>query len=404
LPYDKDDPSYLVILGAGPQQVLAYEKAKAMGIKTVALDANPHALAFKSADKSLVANIKNTEECIQALELSGLSFSGVMTYGVDISPVVSAIAAHFDLISVSENVAYNTTHKGARSTQLAEHKIPIPQFCILENLINEPPFEFPFVIKPSDNSGSRGVQQVRDDKEWQQAFEEAKTYSSDGQVIAEEMLFGDEISIEGFVVDGELIIYGFTDRNYLKSVEYDPFFMEDGSSGPSLLPAEITLEAEDVFRKAIKALGINWGPTKGDLISTKEGVYVLEITSRLSPGFSIFLPQVVGVDPLSETIKWVVGWKIDKNDLVPKFSKGVAHRYYFHKPGKIVSIKGIDQLGHLPGVINVMKLQEFDVGHKLTKPTYINRLFYIIVVGETRELAEQLAKNALESVRIELAE
>ena len=49
---------YLIILGAGPQQELAYIRARELGIKTVAVDYNPQAYCFQLADRKIIASEK----------------------------------------------------------------------------------------------------------------------------------------------------------------------------------------------------------------------------------------------------------------------------------------------------------------------------------------------------------
>ena len=198
------DSGYLIFLGAGPQQELAYIRARELGIKTVAVDYNPQAYCFQLADRKIIASVKNADECIAALHESGQRYIGVITYGVDISPVVSKIAREFNLTGIPVVVAHNTTNKCARSRELSLNGIPIPAFEVIKGFSNSPPFDFPFVIKSSDNSGSRGVRMVRSLDEWLPSYNEALNNSGDGLVIAEELLIGTEISIEGFVVDGSI--------------------------------------------------------------------------------------------------------------------------------------------------------------------------------------------------------
>lgn len=395
------DNRLLIILGAGPQQVPAYLTASRLGIKTLAVDYNHEAEARKFADCFLLASVKDKEECINGLKKLNLCYSGIITYGVEISPVVSAIAKEFQLKSVPEITAFNTTNKCARSNMLKKHNLPIPEFDVLEEL-RLPNLDFPFVVKPSDNSGSRGVKMVRSIDEWKEAYMEALSYSGDKKVIVEELLLGDEISIEGFVLNGKMHIYGFTDRNYIRDGSFDPYFLEDGSSSPSNLPPRIIEEAKNAFSEAANVLGISEGPSKGDLIVTKDGVKILEITSRLSPAFSIFSPQVYGVEPLKNVILWATGNDIDSSELLPKFNKGMAHRYYHHSPGKIKSIKGLDTLEKQPGILSVIILSNVKIGDVLTEPSYINRILYVIAVGENRKFAIELAENALKTVTIKV--
>jgi len=396
------DKPYFIILGASAHQASIYSMASKLGLKTLALDYNPNAEAVKLADKFLLAsaNNNNKEECINKLKELGLKYSGVIASGIERSPLAAAIAKEFNLIWVSEETANNTTNKCARSLVLAKAGIPIPKFEIVDSSAF-PKLDFPLVIKPSDNSGSRGVRIVQSKNEWPKAYEEAKFLSSDGKVIAEEMLNGDEISIEGFMLNGQMFVHGFTDRNFIPG--FEPYFMEDGSTGPSRLSLEVIAEAKDVFTRAGRALGITEGPSKGDLKVTKDGVKVLEITSRFSPLFPMITPLVVGADPLEAVVRWAAGMEVPQSLLEHKFNKGVAHRYFYHTPGKIISVSGFENLKNQPGVALVVRLGHFNIGDILTPCSYINRLFYIVAIADDRDTAIKLANNALKTVKIEVA-
>ena len=77
-----------------------------------------------------------------------------------------------------------------------------------------PNLKFPFVIKPSDSSGSRGVRQVQNEEEFSVAFEIASSISSDGEVIAESFETGIEISIEGFIINKKMVVTGIAERKF----------------------------------------------------------------------------------------------------------------------------------------------------------------------------------------------
>ena len=156
------------------------------------------------------------------------------------------------------------------------------------------------------------------------------------------------------------------------------------------------------FKEAVIALGIKNGPSKGDLIVTDKGVFVLEITSRLSPATSIWTPQCLGIDNLTETINWSIGNEVNVSNLIPDKNLGMAHRYFSHQPGKIKAIRSFDNMFDMRGVIDVKILNSFSVGDTLEKENYINRLFYIITKGRNRERAIINAKNALANVEIEI--
>lgn len=392
----------LIILGAGPQQVKAYHQAKNLGLKIVGVDFNPNAEARHLCDFFVLASVKDADACIFELESMNIKFSGVITCGVEVSPQVSKIADYFGLIGIPANVAHNTTHKGARLRKLKEANVPVPEFEILSKP-NLPNLPFPFVIKPSDSSGSRGVCQVKDEHEFLSAFYEAISISSDEEIIAESFESGTEISIEGFVLDEEMIVTGIAERHFYPPEETYPEFLEYGGTMPPSFSKQYIEEAKKVFANATAALGIKEGPSKGDLILTQEGVKVLEITSRTSPGFAAEMqPLASGTSVLEALILWATGSPVPREVLEPKWNKAVAHRYYQHKPGKVLNISGLDELAEKPGVEYIMHLNQVKKGDVLDVMNYMNRIFYIITAADTPELAIKLAESALSSVVIEV--
>ena len=377
-----------------------YEAAKRLGVKTIGVDFNPNAAAKKLCDTFILASVKDSDECIKKLQSTQLEYSGVITCGVEVSPQVSRIAAHFSLKAISEEVAIRTTHKGIRLSALREAKIPIPKFYRLKNR-KLPNLKFPFVIKPSDSSGSRGVRQVRNEEEFSVAFEIASSISSDGEVIAESFETGIEISIEGFIINKKMVVTGIAERKFAPIEDTYPDFLEYGGIMPPSFSEKWVEDAKRVFSQACSALGVNDGPSKGDLILTPEGIKVLEITSRTSAGFAAeSQPLASGVRLLEVLITWAIGRPISKSLLKPKFNRAIAHFYFKHRPGKIVSIDGLDSLAKQPGVRVVSHLKRVCVGDVLQPMDYMNRLFYIITVGNTAEEARKLAEAALSTVKI----
>lgn len=390
----------LIILGAGPQQIKVYQAAIRLGVKTIGVDYNPNAEAINLCDYFLLASVKDADECIAKLEALKVSFSGVITCGVEVSPQVSKIANHFGLIGIPQDVAIKTTHKGIRSHYLDMANIPIPKFYRLNKALL-PNLDFPFVVKPSDSSGSRGVKLVSNEQEFFSSFKEASSISTDGEVIAESFEKGIEISIEGFIIKNQMTVTGIAERHFAPVKETYPEFLEYGGTMPPSFSKENIEEAKKVFTDASRALGITEGPSKGDLILTNEGIKVLEITSRTSPGFAAeSQPLASGIMVLEVLILWATGQEVNPDHLKPKWNRAIAHRYYKHKPGKVTSIKGLKELSEQRGVEVVLFLNEVKVGDFLDPMNYMNRIFYITTVADSPEEAITLADEALSSVEI----
>ena len=60
-----------------------------------------------------------------------------------------------------------------------------------------------------------------------------------------------------------------------------PYFVEMGHNQPSLLPKNIQQQIEKVAKMAVKALGIQNGPSHTEIKVTSEGPKIVEIGARL---------------------------------------------------------------------------------------------------------------------------
>ena len=101
----------------------------------------------------------------------------------------------------------------------------------------------------------------------------------------------------------------------------------------------ITIEtarlAGDKAEQAALAMGITTGIAKGDMVLTKDGPKAVEIAARLSGGWfsTDQIPLATGVDLIGAAIKIALGEYVPEEDLIPRYQKGVAIRYFFPEPG-----------------------------------------------------------------------
>jgi len=396
----------LCIIGAGPDQEPAFTLAKSMNLETIAIDINPHAPAMKIANYKLVVSTKNIPEIIKQLEKFQQQIrplDGVITIAAEVSPTVAAIAEKFNLAGVSPKTALNTTNKCLRAKIFSEENINFPQYTIGTTPSQFTNAKFPAVIKPSDNSASRGVIMVNNFAEFEKQFPTSQKLSSDNQIILEQYIPGEQISIEGVVINKKLFVTAIADRNYIRNPQFYPYFVEDGGEMPSHHNKQTIQNIITEFNKAVQALNIHTGPTKGDIIISPNGkIYVIEVTSRLSGGgfCSRVVPMTTGINIVKTVIQLAIGITPDLIELKPKFNKGMCHRFYFHKPGKIKKIIGLNNIKKMPGVVDFVIQRPFKIGDILEPASYANRLFYIITIAKDRTTATKQANNAIASIKI----
>lgn len=395
----------IMFLGAGEEQCEAIEIALDLGLKVIAVDGNPEAVGLKITHVGINADIKD----IQAMIDIGRKYKidGVMTHAVEIPQIVSRVAKTLGLPGISPEVAERATNKLKRIRCLTKKNIPCAKFeiagTIEEAEKKADKIGFPVVFKPVDNAGARGVIKVSDKKEIKNAFVHTKEYTSKNVILIEEYLEGKELSTESIIYDDKIYSVAFADRNYDKN-KFSPFFIENGGEMPTSLSEMELKKVIKTIDAAIKALGINWGVAKGDIIINSNGeLKIIEMAARTSGGrfCSLKVPLSTGVNMLRPLILMTVGITPDLDDLKPKFNKGIAERFIFLEPGKIIKIKGIEEAKKMEGIYRIHIDEGVRVG-EIIKPVidHTKRKGYVIGIGKTREEAINRTEKAVKMVEI----
>jgi biotin carboxylase len=260
------------------------------------------------------------------------------------------------------------------------------------------------VLKPVDGRGARGVLRLTEQTDLASAFAHATSQSRRGAVMVEEYLAGPQISTEGLLVNGVGTTCGFIDRNYEHLETFAPYIVENGGEQPSALALPAQRQISSVAMDAGRAMGIVSGPVKGDMVWTDRGPYVIEIAARLSGGWMSTdqIPLGAGVDLIGCAIRLALGEEVPAEDIRPRWHRGVAIRYFFPPPGRVVSIEGADAFAHVPWV---HRLGFFVAPGELVEPItdHTKRAGFVITMGATREEAVDRARSVVEDIRIRTA-
>lgn len=399
-----DKMKTIMFLGAGEEQCEAIDIALDLGLKVIAVDGNPNAPGLKIADVGINADIKDVEAMIKIGKK--YKVDGVMTHAVEIPQVVAKVAKALNLPGLDPEVAERATNKLKRIKCLTKHGVPCPRFetakTVEEAKRKAEKIGFPCVFKPIDNAGARGVIKVINKDEVWGAFNHTLNYTQKNVILIEEYLEGKELSTESIIYNGKIYTIAFADRNYDKK-RFEPFFIEDGGEMPTSLSKDELEKVTQTVDTAIRALGIDWGVAKGDVIINKGDVKIIEMAARTSGGrfCSVKVPLSTGINMLRPLILMAVGLTPDLDDLKPKFNRGIAERFIFPKPGKIIDIKGLDEAKRIEGIYKIHLNEDIKVGGKIERVTdHTMRKGYVIALGETREQAVRRAEKAVKMIKI----
>jgi biotin carboxylase len=392
------------MLGAGFEQNIAIKYAQELGLEVIAVDANKNAIELTKADVGIISDIKDIKEMIKI----GKKFQvdGVMTHGVEIPYIVSKVAEALNKPGLKSIISNRATDKLLRNECFKHKNIPSARFIFAkskdEAINKSKKLKFPLVIKPTDNSGARGVSKVNKSEEIAKKYDETVSFSNNKIVLLEEFMEGPQISTESIIIKNKIITTGFADRNYEKASIFEPYFIEDGHTIPSNISNELKIKVIKVVEKAIAALGIDFGVAKGDIIIHNGEPKVLEMATRTSGGrfATDMVPLSSGINIIKPLIQMSVGEKIDMDYLTSKFQRAAAQRFFFPNPGKLVSIEGLEEAKKIEGVYDIFINPEIKIGSIIKKvKNHSDRVGHVIATAEKRENAIKIAENVIKSVR-----
>lgn len=399
----------ILILGAGKEQVNAIVRAREKGIRTVVLDMNPKADGTSHSDEFYPISTRDGEAITSFLNGYTKKIDGVMTIASDIPHRVSLAAELLHVPHIPLAVSETCINKFKMKEALKTKDINIPAFASVSSMEELVIFikkvGYPVVIKPVDNSGARGVLRLTEDSDLAWALEYAKKSSYTGQCIVEKFIDGLQISTEGIMLNETFYCTGFADRNYERLEKTPPFMVENGGDIPTVLSDSDKRKVEKEFEKAVRALGINWGPAKGDMIfGTDERVYVVEVAARLSGGNFCYdkVPWSTGVDIVDILIDMAVGNEIDSRRFAPTKNLATSQRYFFPPPGTITAITGVEEAMRLPHIkkVDIWSKEGDVVSPAINHPS---RVGYVIALADTLAEAIAAAKQAIKTVKFVIA-
>lgn len=389
----------IMILGASILQLPAILQAKKMGIEVVAVDMNPNAIGFKEADKSLVISTIDINAVLKAAKDEKID--GIMTLASDMPMrTVAVVAKELGLVGIDEETALKATNKAVMRQCLRENGVPIPKFYKVSNQKEFESavknFQTKFIVKPADNSGSRGVFLIDNfDRDLMlNAYKYSKEFSRGGDVVVEEYMEGAEVSVETLSVDGVCNIIQITD----KLTTGAPHFVEMGHSQPTKHALSTVEKIKEVATNAVNAIGIKNGPSHTEIMITEEGPKIVEIGARLGGDCitSHLVPLSTGVNMVENCILIALG---EKPVLEAKFSKGSAIRFVPSKKGVLKDISYVDEALETEDVkeINFVK----QVGEQLSDiESSTSRIGFVIAQSKTADKAINACCKALDKIKI----
>jgi biotin carboxylase len=380
----------LLVLGAGPAQLGLLEAARERGVWVAVVDRDPAAPGFRLADRRCILSTED-EPAIERL-VGALEIDGLIAPGTDWPVGVAArIAERTGLPHpISPATAVLATNKLRQRERLAEAGVPQPRWWVVGGEDEPPAVSGPVVVKAPDRQGQKGLTLVDEPAGLAEAITTARTASRNGLSLVEELVDGPEVTVVGFSADGVFTPLVVTDR----VVADPPAF---GVALAHVWPSKVsdTGTVSDTASAAVRALGIEAGPSSTQLRIGPDGPRVVEVAARLGGGHDAELARAItGVDLNGLAIDAALG-----NDLVLIQHKplvgGAVTRFLVAPPGLLEQV----DVPELPEGIERVRLYR-EPGYVFTPLRRgADRAGAVLATGETREDALLRADRMASAIR-----
>lgn len=279
--------------------------------------------------------------------------------------------------------------------------LPNPRWAALSlaHPVTTSPIGYPCIVKPIDGGASWDVMRVHNDDDLQKIVGMHLARKEYGRRVLPKhvMLFEEEIqgplfSVEGFSVDGQAIIWGYSDR----LLSNPPFFVEAGTTFSSAVPHQ---DMPQFTNDILAALRYNFGPFHLEFILSEEGPRLVEFNPRLIGGRAY---HRVNLCCDSNVLAYIIQRYLGESPRELTCYRASTQRdIYATREGKLAALRGVERTQALPGVIEIAwRLQ---VGDRVVPASSNDDLIgYVITVGATVAESMQRAEQALCQLEVEI--
>ena len=381
----KSGKKAVLVFGCGELQQSIIGRAHKMGLYVVGIDPCEDAYCKGDVDAFEVVEGLDFEGTCAVVEKHGID--AIVTAATDKPLVMMArIAKKYGFPFFSVDTAKWSTDKFQMKQRFIEGGVPCAKGRLVKSVEETSDMVYPLIVKPRDNSGSRGVKLCRTPDELSASMAEALEYSRLDTVLVEEFIEGQEYSIEGLHYDGKSEIIQFTEK---KTTEF-PYNVELGHKQPANLTDEQKSNIREIVARIGDALHFENCPSHTELKINDRGIFVIETSPRLGGDYitSTLVPLSTGINMEDQMLKTALGKTVDIS--TGRIDKASGVEFFQFPEGVIDYIdpnmcKVTDESGVY---LFVLKLKEGDEVNKITSS--LNRYGAMIIEASCRQDLDKL--------------
>jgi biotin carboxylase len=269
-----------------------------------------------------------------------------------------------------------------------------------------PPFDYPFFAKPVVGRLSQAAHRIDNAAELAELVEITSYTSRYASIatlagadpesvhgfLAEELLLGDEVTLEGYAHDGRVVPIGITD-----SIKYPGTFSFERFEYPSRLEQSCREELCDVANRVIPALGFEGGFFNVEFFIPERGpAQIIEVNGRLA---SQFAPLVLGLHGRS-TYDALFEVAMGEN---PHWQTGRPSRFGLSYVMRVFADAYVEEVPEPEDNLEVLVAPGCNLSQQGVNDAESFRLAILYGFGDTREEALEGCRERAEALTFRLA-
>lgn len=351
-----DSGKKIMIIGAGAGQVPIIRASKGRGLITLVVSPDGPYPGIKEADKWLPIDIYDKESVLAAARSERIDY--VISDQSDFAvPTVAYVAENMGILGNSIKTAEIYSDKSIQREFCEHFSLPVPKSYALDGelSLNNVPFNFPWIIKPADSQGSRGISKVSSIQDGINAYKEAIAFSKKRKVVVEEFFQGKEVVCEGLIIDGEYYNIAFADREYF---DLENKFIPSKTIFPSQIDENIKQRIIANDAAFVLHSEAKFGIMHSEYIVDSLGNFRMVETALRGGGVYIsshLVPICTGIDLTAVLLDYILFGREAALKTIEKSRKQKqeysAYVCFYLKQGVVSSVEGLSEIRQMPNII-----------------------------------------------------
>ena len=238
--------------------------------------------------------------------------------------------------------------------------------------------EFPVIIKPSDNGGSRGITVCYNIDDFEAAYDKALAASDSKEVLIEQYIVADETMVFFTVCDGEPILSAMCDR-YMHYFGNGITQLPVGYFYPSKHLNSFITHNLNAYKNLIRRLNIQNGLIAFQAFALGDDLVPFDPTYRLDGTMTYHIVNSInGLDVLKMLIRYSLTGSMGDREMIaqkenPNFGVLAYQLPILLRKGTITHISGLEEIKKMKNVIFVQ--QNYYEGDIMQKEADFSQIF-----------------------------